>query len=58
MNQPMTKWRCTVCAHIYDPALGDPTNDIPPGTPFENIPEGWLCPGCGEMKENFEPMDC
>lgn len=53
----MKKYRCIVCEHIYDPALGDPGQGIPPGTAFEDIPEAWVCPECGALKEDFEPMD-
>jgi len=53
----MKKYRCTVCEYIYDPALGDPDNGIAPGTPFEELPDGWICPVCGEPKEVFEPID-
>lgn len=54
MNQ---KYICTVCEYIYDPAIGDPDSGIPPGTPFEEIPEDWECPDCGVSKENFEVFE-
>ena len=56
MTQKRKRYRCTVCDHIYDPAEGDPDNGIPPGTAFEDIPAGWVCPDCGAMKDDFEPM--
>ncbi len=40
----MKRWRCTICNHIYDPAIGDPDTGVPPGTPFEKLPESWCCP--------------
>nr|WP_305883145.1 rubredoxin [Pseudomonas sp. Irchel s3f7] len=46
--------RCTVCGYEYDPALGDPENGIPPGTPWNDLPEDWLCPDCQMPKEDFE----
>jgi len=49
------KWICKVCSMIYDPALGDPDSGIAPGTPFEAIPDSWVCPICGTRKANFEP---
>ena len=52
----MKKYRCTVCDYIYDPALGDPDNGIPPGTSFDDLPEDWLCPECGVGKELFEEI--
>jgi len=47
------KWRCTVCGYIYDPAVGDPDGGIKPGTAFEDIPAGWVCPVCGAAKDQF-----
>ncbi|MEO0132004.1 MAG: rubredoxin [candidate division WOR-3 bacterium] len=52
----MTKYRCTVCDYIYDPAVGDPESQVPPGTPFEALPENWVCPVCGADKSQFEPV--
>ncbi|MDE6570282.1 MAG: rubredoxin [Alistipes sp.] len=53
----MKKYRCTVCEYIYDPEAGDPENGIAQGTPFEELPEGWICPVCGESKAAFEPVE-
>ena len=53
----MKKYICNVCGYIYDPEEGDPDSDISPGTPFENIPDDWLCPVCGVDKEEFEPVE-
>ncbi|MDR2251438.1 MAG: rubredoxin [Endomicrobium sp.] len=50
----MEKWKCSVCGHIYDPAVGDPDKGIAPGTPFEQLPEDWTCPVCGQPKSVFE----
>ncbi|MEO0248866.1 MAG: rubredoxin [candidate division WOR-3 bacterium] len=49
----MEKWQCTVCNYIYDPAVGDPDGGIPAGTPFEKIPDTWVCPVCGAGKDAF-----
>ena len=53
----MQKYKCTMCGYIYDPAKGDPDNGIEPGTAFENIPDGWVCPECGAAKDEFEPYN-
>ena len=45
---------CGACGYEYDPAVGDPDNGIKPGTPFENLPEDWVCPVCGMGKDVFE----
>jgi flavin reductase (DIM6/NTAB) family NADH-FMN oxidoreductase RutF/rubredoxin len=53
----MPKYRCTVCGYIYDPEQGDPDGDIKPGTPFEEIPDTWVCPVCGASKDQFEKVE-
>ncbi len=50
------KYRCTVCGWIYDPEIGDPDGGIAPGTPFEQIPDDWVCPVCGAAKSDFEKL--
>lgn len=46
-------YSCDLCGYEYDPAEGDPEREIPPGTPFEDLPEDWTCPVCGADKEDF-----
>jgi rubredoxin len=53
----MSAWRCTVCGYVYDPEEGDPDNGVEPGTPFEALPEDWVCPECGATKDLFEKLD-
>ena len=50
----MDKYVCSACGYVYDPAVGDPDNGIAPGTPFEDLPEGWVCPLCGLGKDVLE----
>ncbi|MDD4954378.1 MAG: rubredoxin [Candidatus Omnitrophica bacterium] len=52
----MNKYKCLVCGYIYDPAAGDSTQDIKPGTAFESLPESWVCPECGVGKDQFEKI--
>ena len=49
----MKKYVCDVCGYIYDPAEGDPDNNVKKGTAFEAVPEGWVCPLCGAGKSDF-----
>jgi len=51
----MKKYVCSMCGYVYDPALGDPDGDVAPGTPWEDVPEDWVCPECGAGKDMFEP---
>ncbi len=53
----MIKYQCEPCGYVYDPALGDPDADIPPGTSFEDLPADWVCPICAVGKDDFSPAD-
>ena len=37
----------------YDPEVGDPTQGVEPGTPFDKLPDSWVSPVSGEAKEEF-----
>ncbi len=52
MDKDMSKYQCR-CQYVYDPAAGDPTQGIPPGTPFADLPDSWVCPMCGLAKSFF-----
>ncbi|UCV23649.1 rubredoxin [Ferribacterium limneticum] len=49
----MKRYICLFCGSIYDEALGDPGSGIPPGTKWEDVPENWECPDCGNPKSVF-----
>jgi rubredoxin len=53
----MDKYECTICGYIYDPEEGDPENNIPAGTAFEDLPDDWVCPICGASKEDFQKVE-
>ncbi|MCL2142212.1 MAG: rubredoxin [Methanimicrococcus sp.] len=40
------KYICTVCGYVYD-------GDIP----FEDLPDDWACPICGEDKTMFKKVE-
>ncbi|MCC8121978.1 MAG: acyl-CoA dehydrogenase family protein [Oscillospiraceae bacterium] len=44
---------CCGCGNEYNPEVGDPEGDIPPGTLFEKLPDEWTCPECGEEKDMY-----
>lgn len=50
-----TVWQCQTeeCGYMYNPLLGDPDHGITPGTPFEDLPEDWVCPNCASPKSSF-----
>ena len=47
-------WECLLCGWRYDEAVGDPDGGLPPGTPWEAVPENWSCPECGARKSEFD----
>lgn len=52
----ISSWKryvCNGCGYEYAPAMGDPNNDIQPGTLFDALPAEWICPECGEEKDQF-----
>lgn len=53
----MEQYLCEPCGYIYDPEIGDPDNDVAPGTAFEDIPEDWVCPICGLGKDVFTVIE-
>lgn len=56
-EEKMNKYECSVCGYVYDPVVGDPDSGVAPGTAFESIPEGWVCPICGAEKGQFQPVE-
>ena len=42
------KYVCMICGWTYDEKVGDPDNDIAPGTQFEDLPDDFVCPECGK----------
>ena len=49
------KYVCDICGYVYAPAAGAPDNGVAPGTPWEAVPEDWVCPLCGVGKDQFSP---
>jgi len=49
----MSKYICNVCGWEYDEEKGFSAAGIEPGTNFEALPEGFVCPLCGVGKEEF-----
>lgn len=49
-------WRCGTSdcpGYTYDPRRGDDVFGILAGTPFQQLPEDWVCPRCGSSKDGF-----
>jgi len=50
----LQKWLCVVCGFVYDETKGLPSEGIPAGTRWVNIPDNWICPDCGMNKARFK----
>jgi rubredoxin len=48
-----SRLECRICWWVYDPAEGDPTRQIPSGTPFSQLPQDWSCPNCSGDRGGF-----
>jgi rubredoxin len=46
-TESLLRYKCRVCGYVYSPLRGEPHNGIPVGTPFEDLPDTYLCPVCG-----------
>ncbi len=48
------RFECVECKYIYNPKFGNEKAGIKPGTSFDDLPDNWVCPVCGEGKDMFE----
>ena len=46
-------FQCSNCLTVYDPKYGDELGNIPPGTPFQNLPDTYRCHVCDSEKKYF-----
>ena len=52
-NKNFKQYVCNICGFVYDEEKGLPSEGIPAGTKFEDLPEYFGCPICGVSKEEF-----
>jgi len=57
VTEDLSDYTCKICGFQYNPEEGDPALGIPPGTPFEDLPEDYRCPICNAGKEYFSKND-
>lgn len=50
---PDAVMECKICWHVYDPAQGCESWQIPPGTAFADLPPDWRCPECDGAHDQF-----
>ncbi len=43
------KYLCTLCGYVYDESIES--------TPFNELPDDYVCPLCGAGKEAFELIE-
>ncbi len=51
----MDRYECQVCGYIYDPEVGDPVGGVPPGVPFEELPDRLGLPPVRGRKRPVRP---
>lgn len=44
---------CSGCGYEYNQTIGDPENEVLPGTGFHQLSRNWVCPECTETKNHF-----
>ncbi len=47
---------CDLCGWVYDEEKGAPEYGIAPNTPWENVPEDFVCPLCNAGKDQFSEL--
>jgi rubredoxin len=50
-------WQCILCGFLYDESEGIPSEGIPAGTRWEDVPDTWVCPQCSATKADFEMVE-
>ena len=56
LNGTPSSYQCSNCLTIYDKRYGDPLANIPPGIPFDELPETYTCHVCDSPKAEFVPV--
>ena len=55
-SEETQRYECIECKYIYNPKFGNEKAGIKPGTTFEELPDDWVCPVCGEGKDMFQEL--
>jgi rubredoxin len=56
-EEKLSRYESPCTKYVYNPEEGDYERNIPPGTPFEELPDDWCCPLCEAEKEFFEELE-
>ena len=49
----MIKHVCSVCGYVYEQISYDYNPNAEKKTPFDELPDDWICPLCGIDKDLF-----
>ena len=49
-------YECLSCSYCYDPREGAVQQGISAGTAFDDLPDDFTCPSCGEPRDGFTPV--
>ncbi|MDR6924355.1 anaerobic nitric oxide reductase flavorubredoxin [Pseudomonas sp. BE134] len=50
------RMQCSVCQWVYDPAIGEPMQDVQADTAWCDVPDYFLCPECSLGKSVFDEL--
>ena len=54
MAGQVAEYQCPGCGYVYDESRGDDHEGYPPGMPFAELPDDFVCPACSvRYKEDF-----
>ena len=56
LNGSASSYQCSNCLTVYDKKYGDSVSNIPPGIPFDKLPESYKCHVCDSPKKYFVPV--
>ncbi len=54
---PAYVYQCPECFSVYDEKIGEPENNIPASTSFDNLPKTYCCNLCEAPKSDFVKID-
>jgi len=53
----VARFRCPECGYVFDETEGDDFEGYGPGTPFDSLPDEFVCPCCSvRRREDFEEL--
>ncbi|HEY9046900.1 MAG TPA: rubredoxin domain-containing protein [Ohtaekwangia sp.] len=56
VSASVLSYQCSNCLSVYDKRYGDALANIPPGVPFEDLPDTYKCHVCDSPKKYFVAM--